>query len=130
MLDGLEVVTGADGKLQVPVTAVVPPHLLGAGAGLTSEGGSLHIQSQDRQALKDAGLDQLRLGDVVALQDFDSSWNHGYYRGATGIGVVGQGDSPRAGYGPGVTLLLTSATGGIAPVVTSGVNLKDVFTLA
>jgi hypothetical protein len=130
MLDGLEVVTGSDGKLNVPVTAVVPPHLLGAGAGLTSEGGSLHIQSQDKQALKDAGLDGLRLGDVVALQDFDSSWNHGYYRGAVGIGVVGQGDSPRAGYGPGVTLLLTSAAGGIAPVVTPGVNLKDVFTLA
>ena len=130
MLDGLEVTTGADGKLHVPVTATVPPHLLGAGAGLTSEGGSLHIQSQDKQALKDAGLDGLRLGDVVALQDFDSSWNHGYFRGAIGIGVVGQGDSPRAGYGPGVTVLMTSAAGGIAPVVTPGVNLKDVFTLA
>ena len=130
MLDGLEVTTGADGKLHVPVTATVPPHLLGAGAGLTSEGGSLHIQSQDKQALKDAGLDGLRLGDVVALQDFDSSWNHGYFRGAIGIGVVGQGDSPRAGYGPGITVLMTSAAGGIAPVVTPGVNLKDVFTLA
>ncbi len=130
VLDGLEVTDGPDGKLHVPVTAVVPPHLLGAGAGLTSEGGSLHIQSQDRDALKEAGLDQLRLGDIVALQDFDSSWNHGYFRGAIGIGVVGQGDSPRAGYGPGITLLMTSAAGGIAPAVTPGVNLKDVFTLA
>jgi hypothetical protein len=130
LLDGLEVTDGPDGKLHVPVTAVVPPHLLGAGAGLTSEGGSLHIQSQDRDALKDAGLDQLRLGDVVALQDFDSSWNHGYFRGAIGIGVVGQGDSPRAGYGPGITLLMTSAAGGIAPTVAPGVNLKEVFALA
>lgn len=130
LLDGLEAITGSDGKLHVPVSGVVPPHLLGAGAGLTSEGGSLHIQSQDRSALKDAGLDSLRLGDVVALQDFDSSWNHGYYRGAIGIGVIGQGDSPRAGYGPGITLLMTSATGGIAPQITPGVNLKDVFTLA
>jgi hypothetical protein len=130
LLDGLEVSDGPDGKLHVPVTAVVPPHLLGAGAGLTSEGGSLHIQSQDKQALQEAGLDGLRLGDVVALQDFDSSWNHGYFRGAIGIGVVGQGDSPRAGHGPGITLLMTSAAGGIAPTVTPGVNLKDVFTLA
>lgn len=130
LLENLEVVSTADGKLSVPVVAVVPPHLLGAGAGLTSEGGSLHIQSQDRQALREAGLDQLRLGDVVALADYDSSWNHGYLRGAIGIGVIGQGDSPRAGYGPGITLLMTALDGAITPVITPGVNLRDIFALA
>lgn len=129
LLEGMEVTSDPSGKLNVPVTAIVPAHLLGAGAGLTSEGGSLHIQSQDRDALRQAGLDRLRLGDVVALADYDSSWNHGYLRGAVGIGVVGQGDSPRAGYGPGVTLLMTSMTGGINPVVTPGVNLKEIFAL-
>ncbi len=129
LLEGLEVTSAEDGKLHVPTVAVVPPHLLGAGAGLTSEGGSIHIQSQDRAALAEAGLDKLRLGDVVALLDYDSSWNHGYLRGAVGIGVVGQGDSPRAGYGPGVTLIMTSMKGGIQPVVTPGVNIKDIFSL-
>ncbi|MBI5670534.1 MAG: DUF4438 domain-containing protein [Chloroflexi bacterium] len=129
LLEGLEVTSSPDGKLNVPVVGHVPPHLLGAGAGLTSEGGSVHIQSADREALALAGLDKLRLGDVVALTDYDSSWNHGYLRGAVGIGVVGQGDSPRNGYGPGITLLMTSMTGGINPVVTPGVNLKDVFSL-
>jgi hypothetical protein len=129
LLDGLEVTTGNDGKLNVPVVGVVPPHLLGAGAGLTSEGGSVHIQSADKHALQEAGLDGLRLGDIVALTDYDSSWNHGYLRGAVGIGVVGQGDSPRAGYGPGVTLLMTSVKAGINPVVTPGVNLKSIFNL-
>lgn len=129
LLDSLEVTTGSDGRLNVPCVAVVPPHLLGAGAGLTSEGGSLHIQSTDKEALKEAGLENLRLGDVVALADYDSSWNHGYLRGAVGIGVVGQGDSPRNGYGPGVTLVMTSASGGINPVVSPGVNLRDVFSL-
>jgi len=129
LLSNLEVTTGNDGKLNVPVVGVVPPHLLGAGAGLTSEGGSVHIQSTDKQALKEAGLDGLRLGDVVALADYDSSWNHGYLRGAIGIGVIGQGDSPRAGYGPGVTLLMTSAKAGINPIVTAGVNLKSMFNL-
>ncbi len=129
LLDSLEVTTGSDGRLNVPCVAVVPPHLLGAGAGLTSEGGSLHIQSTDKEALQEAGLENLRLGDVVALADYDSSWNHGYLRGAVGIGVVGQGDSPRNGYGPGVTLIMTSASGGINPVVSPGVNLRDVFSL-
>jgi hypothetical protein len=129
LLTSLEVTTLPDGRLSVPVTAVVPPHLLGAGAGLTSEGGSLHIQSTDRAALAEAGLDRLRLGDVVALADYDSSWNHGYLRGAVGIGVVAQGDSPRSGYGPGVTLLMTSASGGIQPQVGTNVNLTDLFSL-
>ncbi len=129
LVEGLEVTTAPDGRLNVPVSAVVPPHLLGAGAGLTSEGGSLHIQSQDKDALREAGLDKLRLGDVVALADYDSSFNHGYLRGAVGIGVVGQGDSPRAGYGPGLTLVMTSMTGGINPVVSPGVNIADIFKM-
>lgn len=128
-LENLEVTTNSEGKLSVPVVGVVPPHLLGAGAGLTSEGGSLHIQTKDKTALKDAGLEGLRLGDVVALSDYDSSWNHGYLRGAIGVGVIGQGDSPRAGYGPGITLLMTSVKTGIVPAITPGVNLKDVFNL-
>jgi hypothetical protein len=129
VLDALEATTAPNGKLAVPVVAAVPPHLLGAGAGLTSEGGSLHIQAQDRAALKEAGLDTLKFGDVVAVLDFDSRYNHGYLRGSIGIGVVAQGDSPRTGYGPGVTLIMTAHTGGIEPVVTPGVNLKDVLNL-
>ena len=125
LVDALEVTTNSEGKLSVPVVASVPPHLLGAGAGLVSDGGSIHIQTADRNALKEAGLDGLRLGDVVSLTDYDSSWNHGFLRNAVGIGVVAQGDSPRAGYGPGISLIMTSAGGNIAPMVTPGVNLKD-----
>jgi hypothetical protein len=124
-------VAGSDdhGRLKVKVAAAVPSHLLGAGAGLASDGGSLHIQSVDRKALAEAGLDALRLGDVVALLDFDSRYSHGYFRGAVGIGVVGQGDSPRPGYGPGLTLVMTSHDGGISPVETEGANLADLFGL-
>jgi hypothetical protein len=129
LIDNLEVTTNGEGKLSVPVVGIVPPHLLGAGAGLTSEGGSLHIQTTDKSELTKAGLDDLRLGDVVALQDYDSSWSHGYLRDAIGIGVIGQTDSPRSGYGPGITLLMTSAESAIAPRITPGVNLKALFDL-
>lgn len=126
-----KLVDGTDdqGRLKVKVAATAPSHLLGAGAGLVSDGGSLHIQTVDREALAEAGLDRLRLGDVVALRDFDSRYSHGYFRGAVGIGVVGQGDSPRPGYGPGLTLVMTSHDGGIAPVDAPGTNLADLFDL-
>jgi hypothetical protein len=130
LFDKLGVSSSEDGKLCVPVAAVVPPHLLGAGAGLTSEGGSVHIQTADKDALAEHKLNTLRLGDVVALKDYDSSWNHGYRRGAVGIGVIGQGDSPRNGYGPGVSMLMTAAVGAIEPVITPNMNLKDLLNLA
>ena len=127
LVDALEATTNSEGKLSVPVVATAPPHLLGAGAGLFSDGGSIHIQTADADAVKEAGLDELRLGDVVALSDYDSSWNHGYLRNAVGIGVIAQGDSPRAGYGPGISLIMTSQSGDIAPLVTPGVNLRELL---
>ncbi len=129
LIEAMNLSTAEDGKLAVPVVGIVPAHLLGAGSGLISEGGSIHIQTGDKVALTEAGLDQLRLGDIVALADYDGTWNHGYLHGAYGIGVVGQGDSPRAGYGPGVTLLMTAADGSIQPVITDSVNLADLLGL-
>jgi hypothetical protein len=119
----------ADGVLEVGVVARVPAHLVGAGAGLTSEGGSLHIQSTDRAALAEAGLDTLRLGDVVAVENTDSRYNHGYLRGALSIGVVGQGDGPRAGYGPGLSIVMTAPAGKLGSFPAPGTNLKTLLGL-
>ncbi len=129
LFEKLGATAGENGQVCVPISAIVPPHLVGAGAGLTSEGGSLHIQTTDKAALAEHGLDTLRLGDIVAIKDTDSAWNHGFRRGAVSIGVIGQGDSPRNGYGPGMTVLMTSPAGNIEPVVTPNLNIKDLFGL-
>lgn len=118
-----------DKRLEIGVVATVPAHLVGAGAGLTSEGGSLHMQSTDRAALAAAGLDRLKLGDVVAFADTDSRYNHGYLRGAMSIGVVGQTDGPRAGYGPGVTIVMTAPGGALGAFEAPGTNLKTLLDL-
>ncbi len=119
-----------DGALKMGVVATVPPHFVGAGAGLTSEGGSLHIQSTDRAALAEHGLDQLRLGDLVAIQDTDSRYNHGYLRGAMSIGIVGQTDGPRAGYGPGMTVVMTAPAGQLGSYDAPGTNIADILGLS
>jgi hypothetical protein len=117
------------GTLEVPVVAKVPPELLGAGMGLNSEGWSLDIQSGAPELLETHGLDKLRLGDVVALVDSDCSFGHGYRKGGMSIGVVCQGDSYRAGFGPGVTVIMTAPDGEITPVVRDGVNLRSLLGL-
>ena len=117
------------GALLMGVCATVPPHLVGAGAGLTSEGGSLHMQSTDRAELAQHGLDGLRLGDVVAIADTDSRYNHGYLRGATSIGIVCQTDGPRAGYGPGMTVVATAPAGQLGTFDAPGTNIADLLGL-
>ncbi len=118
-----------DGRVLVGVTARIPAHLVGAGLGLTSEGGSVHMQSTDRVLLAELGLDQLRLGDIVALDDTDSRFNHGYLRGARAVGVVCSTDGPRAGYGPGITVLATAPGGELGSFVAAGANLADLLSL-
>ncbi|MEO1679289.1 MAG: DUF4438 domain-containing protein [Pseudomonadota bacterium] len=122
--------TVEDGVLKMGVTASVPPHMIGAGLGLTSEGGSLHIQSTDRAELAAQGLDKLRLGDVVAIEETDSRYNHGYLRGAMSLGIVGQTDGPRAGYGPGMTVVMTSPAGQLGSYPAPEANVADLLGLS
>jgi len=111
------------------VAAQIPAHLVGAGLGLTSEGGSLHMQSTDRTLIEELGLDRLRLGDLVALKDTDSRYNHGYLRGARAIGVVASTDGPRPGYGPGIAILMTAPAGQLGSFETSEANLVTLLDL-
>jgi hypothetical protein len=117
------------GALEVGVVARIPAHLAGAGLGLTSEGGSLHMQSTDRAELARLGLDGLRLGDLVALEDTDSRYNHGYLRGAMSIGVVCATDGPRAGYGPGIAVLMTNPAGQLGAFIDASANIADLLGL-
>ena len=118
-----------EGHVAFGVTVQVPAHLVGAGLGLTSEGGSLHMQSTDRELLAELGLDRLRLGDLVALEDTDSRYNHGYLRGARAIGVVASTDGPRAGYGPGIAVLMTAPAGQLGSFESPDTNLVELLEL-
>lgn len=116
-----------EGHVAFGVTAHIPAHLIGAGLGLTSQGGSLHMQSTDRALLSELGLDRLRLGDLVALEDTDSRYNHGYLRGARAIGVVAATDGLRAGYGPGIAILMTAPAGQLGSFEAGETNLVDLL---
>jgi hypothetical protein len=129
LLEALDVSRTDDGKLAVPVKTIVPGVLGGAGAGFGVENAVVNIQTSDPQLLVDCGLEDLRFGDVVAITDWDSRYAHGYLRGSIGVGIVCQGASFRSGYGPGMTIIMTSKSGSIAPVVTDGANIADLLGL-
>ncbi len=112
------------GKLEVPVVTTVPAAAMGSGIGDNKPfRGDYDIQTSDPATTKKYKLDELRLGDVVAIIDHDSTHGWSYRKGAVSIGVVIHGDSLISGHGPGCQTIMTSADGRLVPMVTPNANI-------
>lgn len=113
-----------NGVLEVPVAAAIPAYLMGSGMGsITSHRGDYDIMTADPRACEKFGLGKLRFGDLVLLQDCDTTYGRGYLEGAVTIGVVVHSDCLLAGHGPGVTTLLTCKTPLIRGIQTETANI-------
>lgn len=118
---------GDDGRLQVPVVARIPAHIMGSGAELTPEFVDQDLMTGDRAALAELGIDRLRLGDLVAVMDTDHRYGRGFQRGGVTIGLIMHGDSVMTGHGPGCQDLLACAGGEIEPVIDSSANIAHIL---
>ncbi|MDR0461350.1 MAG: DUF4438 domain-containing protein [Nitrososphaerota archaeon] len=120
-----------DGEaLVVPVTHVIPANIMGSGLGANHvNSGDYDIQLFDDSVVKQFGLENLRLGDIVAILDADHSYGRIYRKGAVSIGVVVHANCVTAGHGPGVTTLMTSTKGKFIPQINSKANLASLLKL-
>lgn len=119
-------VTVEDGKLIVPIAARVPAYLMGSGIGAGSAAnGDYDIMTADHAEIARLGLDRLRYGDFVLLEDCDTSFGRGYLRGARTVGVVVHSDCVKMGHGPGVTTIFTSKTPVLEGRLEPHANLAD-----
>jgi hypothetical protein len=119
-----------NGILKVPVAHIIPPEFMGSGLGAAmAERGDYDITSMEWDRLCELGLDKIRLGDIVAIQDSSSFYGRSYRRGATIIGVVVHSDSNVSGHGPGVTSLLTALNNRISPYKTANANIAEYLNL-
>ncbi|MDR2707250.1 MAG: DUF4438 domain-containing protein [Nitrososphaerota archaeon] len=117
-------------KLEVPVTHIIPASIMGSGLGSNQvNSGDYDIQLFDDSVVQQFGLDDLRLGDIVAIIDADHSFGRIYRRGAVSVGVIVHTNCVTAGHGPGVTSLMTSANGRIIPVINKKANLASLLKL-
>ncbi len=117
-------------RVRVPVARIVPAQVMGSGLGRsTVVRGDYDIQCFDEPTVREYGLDRLRLGDLVAIVDADNSFGRIYRRGAVTIASISHGQSFIAGHGPGMTTLMTSASGAIEPVVDERANLATLLEL-
>jgi hypothetical protein len=118
------------GALEVPVTTMVPAVCMGSGVGSAHVAkGDYDIVTSDQETVKEYGIDRIRFGDIVALQDHDNRFGRAYRKGAVTIGVVVHSDCLEAGHGPGVTTIMTSAVPIIKPVLDPHANLADILTI-
>lgn len=117
-------------RIAMRVARTVPARVMGSGLGRqTVARGDYDVQCFDAATVREFGLDELRLGDLIAIADADNSFGRIYRQGAVTVAVVSHGASHIAGHGPGVTTLLTSASGAIEPLTDARANLATILDL-
>jgi hypothetical protein len=114
----------SDGRLRLRVTRVLAPEVVGMGSGRVSGATSVALQSA-----ADPALDGLRIGDLVAISDWDATYYTGYHEDRVTIGVVATGDSPALGNGPATTILLSGPTASFDLAIEADANLAQLLDL-
>jgi hypothetical protein len=71
LLQALRLTRTANGALKLPVAIELPIEIMGSGAELNSEYVDQDLMSGDRQLMADLGVDQMRLGDIIAIRHAD-----------------------------------------------------------
>lgn len=119
--------TRADGQLEVHVAAVVPAEAVGAGAGMVSEYANTDLMGAYAGLGPDLslGLEKLRIGDIVALEDSDHRFGRGYRPGYLTIGVISTGQCMLFGHGPGPSTLLSGPADAFHVVTDPDANLAS-----
>ena len=117
-------------KLEVPVAHMIPAAIMGSGLGANQVySGDYDIQLFDEKVIEQYGLEDLRLGDLVAIIDADHSFGRIYRQGAISLGIVIHTNCVTAGHGPGVTSLMTSPSGKIIPKIDAKANIVYLLKL-
>ena len=117
--------TRPDGRLEVHVAARIPAEAVGAGAGMVSEYANTDLMGAYAGLGEDLslGLEELRIGDVVAVADADHRFGRGYRPGFLTIGVISTGQCMLFGHGPGPSSLMSGPADAFALVDDPEANL-------
>lgn len=129
LLHALPLRRSADGTLEVPVVAELPPYLMGAGLGMSSEWANCDVMLTRPETIDRLGLGGLRIGDLVAMRDQDHRYGRGYRRGWLAIGVVAHGIGVVAGHGTGVLTIMSGPQEYFRLRGEPGANLREYLAL-
>lgn len=118
-----------NGKIEVPVTTCIPSYLMGSGIGSSSVAMGDYDITTGNDDIKKLGIDNLKLGDFVYLENCDNTYGREYREGAGSIGIIIHSNCIVMGHGPGVTTVLTSKKDDIVPVIDKNANIARYLRL-
>ncbi len=122
-------VSEANGRLQVKVAMELPIRIMGSGAELNSEYVDQDLMSGDRALMAELGIDQMRLGDLIAIRHADHHWGRSYRENAVSICLCIHGDSIMTGHGPGILTLMTAHEGNIDFTIDPAANIAQLLKI-
>ncbi len=115
--------------MEVRVALELPPEAVGMGAGRVAAATSWELQTPPAMLETIPELARVRLGDLVAVRDWDAAYVSGYRPGSVVVGVVCHGASRRPGHGLGLTVLLSGREGKLSLLRDPGANIADLLSL-
>jgi hypothetical protein len=119
-----------DGRLRIGVAARVPAAAVGAGAGMISEFANTDLMGAYAGQGDDLslGLESLRIGDLVVLEDQDHRYGRGFRENYLTIGVISTGHCMLFGHGPGPSTILSGPAAAFDVVDDGDANLANCFS--
>lgn len=118
-----------NGQVICPVAMELPARIMGSGAELNSEYVDQDLMSGDRALMADLGIDQMRLGDLIAIREVDHRFGRSYRAGWVAICLCIHGDSIMTGHGPGILTLITGPADKLGFAVEPGANIAQTLNI-
>lgn len=125
LIDAMPIEAIDDERIHVPVAIELPIRIMGSGAELNSEMVDQDLMSGDRELMRELGIDQMRLGDLIAIRHADHRFGRTYREGAVTIALCIHGDSIMTGHGPGILTLMTCERSAIEWTIDPNANIDD-----
>ena len=117
------------GRVICPVAMELPARIMGSGAELNAEFVDQDLMSGDRALMAELGIDQMRLGDLIAIRDVDHRFGRSYRRGWVAICLCIHGDSVLTGHGPGILTLITGPEDALGFTIDPAANIATTLAI-
>jgi hypothetical protein len=114
-----------NGQVICPVAMELPARIMGSGAELNAEFVDQDLMSGDRALMADLGIDQMRLGDLIAIRDVDHRFGRSFRKGWVAICICIHGDSVMTGHGPGILTLITGPADKLGFAIDPAANIAS-----
>lgn len=116
-------------KLIVDVAIELPIRIMGSGAELNSEYVDQDLMSGDRALMKKLKIDQMKLGDLIAINHADHRWGRSYKKNYVSIAICIHGDSVMSGHGPGIMTIMTGKENDLGWKINKKANIKNLLKI-